>query len=739
MNTAPSRPQTANPALRRSIRATIAGCAAAATASAYAQSVPTGTDGEAPSSAQAAPLEEIVVKGQRVKLIEQTSATKMPLSIRETPQSISIITRDSLEARQSRDINSALELVAGTVPQGQAFAGNMTRRAEDFVLRGQTLNGGRDVRIDGYAAGADRSKIDMAPFDHIEVVKGPASMLYGQGSLGGFVNLVRKKPKEQAHVAVSAQAGSFDTYRTEAELTGPLTGTGNTLGLVTLAYENSKSFIDNVYNERMVVAPSISTQLGERTKVHFDAIYQDDDFDPGLGIPLLIDRDTGIMTPPNIPRSFYFGARNSQASSSSGFHAALQFDHELNDRWLATLALQRNKTKLLGLADGYGYGIYEGGYTPLYSSYVAHDNETWAGELRVQGKFDALGREHQVLLGAERNAGDFLAWGGGGYPSVGYGNIYTQTWVGSFPASQLERNFDARSEITNTGFYGQLHFSVLDRTKVLLGSRFDKATQNQIRQGVSQTGDDAEDEETTFRFGITQELGQNVTAYGSIAQSFNPVQSFSRAGTVLDPETGEGYEVGLKSEWLDKRFGVTLAAFRQELDNRPIPDPENTPSEFFFISGGLQRTDGLELELAGEPFPGLAIQGAATWLDSEYIDSRDPNFGLAPGGTVEKMYSAYVDYAIQGGPLRGFGIGGTVISVGDRFVLSGGQNLLVDGYERLDLHMSYDSGRTWKIALQVRNVTDEKYIERINSAFAYAHFFGAPTAAMLRFDYRIDP
>jgi iron complex outermembrane receptor protein len=737
MNTASS--PAGNPALLHSIRITLAGCAAAVAAPALAQTSAAPQDGEASADAQSAPVEEVVVKGQRVKLIEQTSATKMPLSIRETPQSISIITRDSIEARQARDINSALELVSGVVPKGQAFAGNMTRGSESFTLRGQELNGGRDVRIDGYMSGADRSKIDMAPYDHVEVVKGPASMLYGQGSLGGFVNLVRKKPKDQAHVAVSAQAGSFDTYRSEAELTGPLSDSGNTLGLVTVAYENSKSFIDNVYNKRILVAPSISTQLGERTKLHLDAIYQDDEFDPGLGIPLRIDRDSGRMTPPNIPRSFYFGARNSEASSSSGFHAALQLDHELNDRWLASLSLQRNRTRLEGFADGYGYGFYDGGFTNLYSSFVAHDNETWAGELRVQGRFDAFGREHSVLLGTERNSGDFLAWGGGGYPSVGYGNIYTQTWVGAFPASQLERNFDALSELTNTGVYGQVHLSVLERTKLLLGTRYDRATQNQIRQGVSQTGDDASDEEATFRLGITHELGRNVTAYGSIAQSFNPVQSFSRAGTVLDPETGEGYEVGLKSEWLDKRFGVTFAAFRQELDNRPIPDPANTPSEFFFISGGLQRTDGVELELAGEPLPGLALQGAATWLDSEYIDPRDPNFGRVPGGTVENTYSAYIDYTVQGGPLRGFGFGGTLISVGDRFVLSGGQNLMVDGYERLDLHMSYTSQSNWKVALQIRNVTDEKYIERINSAFAYAHFFGAPTAALLRFDYRIDP
>jgi iron complex outermembrane recepter protein len=211
---------------------------------------------------------------------------------------------------------------------------------------------------------------------------------------------------------------------------------------------------------------------------------------------------------------------------------------------------------------------------------------------------------------------------------------------------------------------------------------------------------------------------------------------------VLDPETGKGYELGVKGEWSEGRFGATAAVFRQELDNRPIPDPNTEPdpnggpAQTFYISGGLQRSDGLELEATGRPLPGWTISAAASWLDAEYIDSLDANFGKTPGGTIERQLALYTGYEIQSGSFGGLGLGATVLSVGDRIVLSG-DNLTVKGYERLDLHLSYRALENWHVSLLVRNATDERYIERPNSAYLYGHFFGAPRSVMLRASYSV--
>jgi TonB-dependent siderophore receptor len=667
----------------------------------------------------------------------QTTATKSALPLRETPQSISVATRDSIEARQALDLNSAVELSAGVIAGSKAFAGRDPRTGENFILRGQELDSSRDIRIDGFSAGGDRNNFDLAPFERVEVVKGPSSMLYGQGSLGGFINMVSKRPQAERLLSVKAQAGSYDTYRTEVDVAGALDAGRRVNGLGTFAYEDSGSFIDGVESQRAVLAPSLEWLIDDRTRVLAQLIYQDDEFIPSLGIPLR--QEGNELVAPDVPRSFFFGVPSTEESTASGLHMTLKAEHELSDRWLATLALHHSRNRLMGISDSYGYGIDDAGDTYLYASWVAHDNDNWAGELRLDGRFEAFGREHQVLAGVERNRMDALAWGGYTSSPIGTANIYdgSLATAATIPGRSLPRAYDGRTDGSNEAIYGQVMLSVLDRTKLLLGARYDHVRLKNVFNGVSDTGDDTMDKnEPTVRVGLVQDLTADLTGYAVYAQSFNPVLDLSRNG-ILDPETGEGFELGLKGEWFDGQLGATAAVFRQELDNRPIPDPSNGPSDSFSVSGGLERTDGLELEIAGTPLPGWTVGAASAWLDSEYIDRQDPNFGKTPGGTVKRQSTLYTSYELQQGRLKGLGFGVTLLSVGDRIVLTD-ENLFVAGYERIDLHGSYKGFPGWDLSLLVRNVTDEKYIERPNSAFLYGHFYGAPRSVLLRADYGFD-
>jgi len=216
----------------------------------------------------------------------QSSATKMPLSLKETPQAISVVTQDSMEARQVRDLTSALEMVAGVGPSGGSttggpFAGRGLAQGEAFVLRGQELSDFRDVRIDGFTVPA--SNYDMSAFERVDVVKGPSSTMYGQGSLGGFINLVRKKPQSEYAAVIAAQVGSWDTYRGEFDVTGPMGETAN--GRVVASYDDGKSFIDGVETQREMVAPNLEINFTERTRLLVDLLYQAETFVPSHGVP----------------------------------------------------------------------------------------------------------------------------------------------------------------------------------------------------------------------------------------------------------------------------------------------------------------------------------------------------------------------------------------------------------------------------------------------------------------------
>jgi iron complex outermembrane receptor protein len=273
--------------------------------------------------------------------------------------------------------------------------------------------------------------------------------------------------------------------------------------------------------------------------------------------------------------------------------------------------------------------------------------------------------------------------------------------------------------------------------------RYDQAKQqnrdNHVEGGM--LVDDTVADATTLNFGATYDFSKNVTGYVRYAESFTPVTAITTSGEILDPETGQSYELGVKTEWFDRRLGASLAVFRQDRDNVPMPDPTNPD---FSVSGGLQRTKGIEIELAGSPVDGLTLGAAAAWFDSEHIDPADESFGLTPYGAFQNLAGLFASYELQGGPLRGFGFGATLAIVGKLSLSFGGSGslygtgtdaLFVDGYERLDLNFYYKGIPKWNFALQVRKATDEVYIERSRDASG-SNYFGSPRAALFRAEYK---
>jgi TonB-dependent siderophore receptor len=680
-------------------------------------------------------MSEITVVGFRAE--EQGSATKTALSIRDTPQAISVTTRDSMDARQVRDLTSALEfsagLTSGIAADGGPFAGRGLGGGEGFFLRGNELDGRRDVRMDGFVV-ASRT-FDMVAFERIEVVKGPSSVLYGQGSLGGFVNLIRRKPESQFSGSVVAQIASFDTYRAEFDMTGALDDAGRVRGRVTAAYDDAGSFTDHVEIRTMTVAPSIAFELGADTKVLAQLLYQRDDYTPSRGTPLR-EGEGGELFAPDIDRSLFTGVPSQEKSDGTVYLATLEIDKPINDNWLASLMFQKSGVRTQRFFDAYSNAccLDTSGDVAMYSDTSKSEGDSWAGELRLDGRFEAFGRQHRLLFGFEHaQRDDDLAFG---YTELGAGNLYAREFqiANVIPGGARNQNFDfdATNDNMDQGVYGQVLFTLSDRLKLLAGARFDwsEIEHRDNNSGELNTKDDGE---LTWRMGLTWEASQNLMVYGIYAQTFNPtVDARSEANVILDPETGEGIEFGLKSEWFDGRLGATLAVFRQELDNIPITDPAD---DRFSINGGLQRTDGVEVEIAGE-VDGLTVGLAATWLDSEYVDSRDPNFGFTPWGLIEHQASVFADYEIQDGPLAGFGVGATVVDVGDRRQGNSftGEQFLA-GYTRADLSFSYKGAPDWEVSLQVRNIADERYIERLRDRFQ-DNFFGAPRAYLLRTEYR---
>jgi TonB-dependent siderophore receptor len=583
------------------------------------------------------------------------------------------------------------------------------------------------VRMDGFVVAS--RVFDMAAFERVEVVKGPSSVLYGQGSLGGFINMIRRKPQATAAASLVAQVASYDTYRAEVDATGALSERYN--GRLTAAFDRGDSFTDSVDTRTLLFAPSLSVEVGDDTTVLAQVLYQKDNYTPSRGTPLRLEGNELFV--PAIDEALFTGVPSAEESWGRVHLATLEIDKPLGDQWLMSLLFQKSGVRTQRFFDAYSNAccLTTSGDVYMYSDTSRAEGDSWAGEIRFDGRFEAFGREHRVLLGFEHaQRDDDLAFG---YTYLGLGNLYTQEFqeANVIPggARFQDFDFDFTNENLDRGYYGQLLLAVSDRARVLVGARHDASDIDHLNNNSAEL-DSKSDGEWTMRVGLTYDASANVTAYGVFAQTFNPtVDARSESGRILDPETGEGLEVGLKMEWFEQRLGVNLAVFRQELDNIPIMDPNN---HNFSINGGLQRTEGIELEASGLVTDGLTLGAAWAALDSEYVDPLDPNFGLEPWGLIDRQSSVFASYELQEGGLRGLGFGVSYVDIGNR---SQGSGAFLRGYERVDLNLYYNGLESWEFSLQVRNAGDERYIERLRDLYQ-DNFFGAPRALLLRTEYR---
>jgi len=670
----------------------------------------------------------------------QVSATKTPLLIRETPQSISVITRDSMDARQVRDLGSALELASGVSVVGRVpgpFAGTSAIGGEELVVRGQNLNAGFGILTDGVATGDIEVPTDLALFERVEVVKGPSSTLYGPASLSGFVNRVTKKPRAERTARLGFQAGSYDTYRAEMDLTGALDSEERFLGGLVFAWEDSGSFADGVEQRTLLVAPSIDVRIAERTRLLLQAHYQDRQGTPNNGFAL-VPENADRLRAPAVPRSFFFGNPEFASFDSQQGRLAATLDHQIGDQWLASLVLQRGYARADSENGVYGFGIYEGANTYVYSSARDAGNDYWAGDLRLSGQFTAFGQEHDLLIGVEARRSEFD--NRTPYAYAGFGNIYDG--FDSFTPAELPDppNFGRDSSIQTNGAYAQVVLRATERTRVIAGLRYDSAENRTQLLDSPKTGGTVE--ELTYRIALSQDLWAGLTGFVSFATAFVPVTALGADGGVLDPEEGRGWEIGLKGEWLDGSLGATLSAYHQERDKVPLAltreecQAGGAGLTSCSRSAGLQENRGIELEVVGGPSDGLQLSLAATVADGEFIEEADPNFGEKTAGLVDWQVGLHLDYRVQSGLFQGVGVGGTLFAVGDRRGFAVRRK--ADGHERADFYVRYNIDPSWTISAQIYNAFDKRFISQLRTT-SNGNFFGASRAALLGVEYQFDP
>jgi iron complex outermembrane receptor protein len=655
--------------------------------------------------------DEIVITGRTAT---EQSVTKSDAPLIETPQSISVITRQALDDQAVESVAQALRYAPGVSSE----SGGVATRFDSFFARGFAL----DQYLDGLrplAGGNSLSQPDPYLLDSIEVLRGPASVLFGQASPGGIVNLVSKRPTVAPIREIQAQVGSYDQYQLGFDIGGAIGG-ALSARLSGMARE-SDSQLDFAHEERYALAPSIRWQPDADTSLTFYANYQND---PEVGYNGFIPAHGSVL--PNaassekLPTSLYTGDPGFDRTSRETFTIGDEFEHRFNDVFTVRQKLR--------------YGTAKADFHYIQSSFLDVDDRTlnrftfivdddaiaWDSDNQLQAKFASGALTHNVLVGLDYQHLRVRTGTGGDFSTAPSLDIFAPVY--NVPIAVPPIDFVTLTNQSQIGLYAQDQ-AALGHWRFLLGGRQDwaKTKSDASIPGLGNVGSqEQKDDAFTWRAGGVYLFENGLAPYASYTESFQPEVRTDGGAPPFEPTTAKQYEIGLKYQAPGSRDLITLALYDLTRDKVVVPDPIDP---LVSIQIGQVRSRGVEISGTHPIGERLDLTASYSYVDQEVTVSGDPlsspPVGSTPAGVPATEASLWLDYHPSGGR-AGFGS-----ALGLRYSgASWGDSdntFKVDGVTLVDAALRYDfralggplSGL--ELGLNVTNLFDETYVAGCSS------------------------
>lgn len=649
------------------------------------------------------------------------TATKTDTPIIETPQSISVISQERIEALAAQNIGEAVQYSAGVISNTQ---GDSSPGGSNITIRGfnQTGTGGASFNeyVDGLRIGGTNFAVagfEPYLFERVEILKGPSSVLYGQGLPSGIVNHVSKRPTAEPLREVQFQAGSFERYKGALDLGGPMDADEQFLYRLTAVGLDSEQRTDFTENQRVAIAPALTWQPDDDTQLTFLISYQDDNYEPVAFVNGLPAQGTALDNPNGkIDEEFFAGDPDFNRWDRETFSLGYQFEHRFNEHWAVRQNLRYRDTDL-DLDAVFGQSFQPDLRTLNRAVFTADERaEDFTVDNQAETSFATGLATHTVVAGVDyqRLRDDTLRGFAAGPPIDVFNPDYSD------PITQPPTFQDSENSLDQVGIYLQDQIRH-DGWILTLGGRYDWA-ELETENNLSGTSTDQSDEAFTGRVGLGYVFENGLAPYVGYSESFEPVIGQDFEGNTFDPTTGEQYEIGIKYQPPGYNALVTLAVFELTQTDVTTGDPNNPG---FNIQTGEIRTRGVELEVASSLSNGLDLTAAYTYLDNEITQSNDGDQGNTLPTIPDHTASVWGDYTIQSGSLAGLGT-----ALGVRYVDSSfgdrANSFKVDGYTLVDAALHYDLGRSvgsldgWKVSVNARNLFDKDYI---TCNFAFRCYF----------------
>ncbi|WP_437880269.1 TonB-dependent siderophore receptor [Pseudomonas sp. LRF_L74] len=655
---------------------------------------------------------------------------KSAQSLRETPQSVTVVTRQVMDDKNLTSLNQVLSKTPGLSFTQRNF-GSHQYESRGFVL------GEEAFLMDGIPGQSYNMTawmpLDMAYYDRVEVLRGASGMLVGAGSPGGAINLVRKRPTAEPQFSITTRVGSWDTYRMDLDGSGRLNEQGTLRGRLVTAYEDQGSYIDGLESETPLLYGIVEADLSDattlalsvrrqRTHLNGYSIYDLPRYNNGHSLD--ISRSTSLA-----PDWAYKDSETDEVFT--------ELTHRFNDRWTSKTTLVHSEADFAS-ATAYAQGAINP-LTQVGSTYrgVEYRDVSMKGngiDSFLEGNFEAFGLIHQVNLGASWSEHDLTTK-----------RAVVSTGINGTPVNVFDVNHDALAKPTRPawsqiseyteerkGIYANARIHLAEPLSLVLGSRlswYDYDYDDKLGTG------DYENKQTrefTPFAGLIYDIDANWSWYASYADIFKPQANYrSVNGSPLDPAVGTNYETGIKGELFDKQLNLSLALFyiKQE-DVYGIDQanaglcPSNDSAGTCYFNVTTQRSKGVDIEASGELLPGLQLMGGYT-----YNMTRSSSSTPLSTDTPKHMARLSSMYTLPGEWQRlSMGLG---VSAQSGFSnVTNGVEYGVNGYAIWDARVAYKIDRHWSVAVNGENLFDRRYYLSA-PALDRGNIFGAPRSYML--------
>ncbi|MFC0269552.1 TonB-dependent siderophore receptor [Kushneria aurantia] len=683
-------------------------------------------------------LDTITVEGNRLYEMlpsEQTGGysvdaatvgTKIPASLRDIPQSISVVTRDAIEDQNF----DTLDQMAKRTPGMRVLTNDDGRSS--IYSRGYEYN---EYNIDGLPAPMSSitgSVPSLAPFDRVEIMRGPSGLFNSTSEMGGIVNLVRKRPTYDFQGHVTGRYGNYGQRYIESDIAGPISSDGSIRGRLVVDSTDNDGFVDRNDNQRSNVYGALDIDLDPDTTLALAFLRQHKDIQVNNGLPT--DANGDLV---DFRRSKSFGADwNAFNSQSNDWIAELthRFDSGAYGRVAARYS-NRNADYNYAFAGG---ALDENGSTTAAGIGSVVDEDSVSFDASYSQPFQTFGNVSEFVVGSdykrydtEQETGRTRSLTNGPVDADAFGDIRYVDILGA--ARRSGRGYASSDDtLEEYGLYSRLTFRPLQDLALIGGGRISHYDV-EYHDRVADTERTRSDEAFTPYAGLVYDLDAHHSLYASYSQVFNPQSDVDIGGDIIEPREGDQYEAGIKGSYFNGDLNARLSAFRLYDENRAAA-PANGANNYVVPIGEI-RIQGAELELIGSVTDQWDVIAGYTYLDTKVETAStargDGTFLLMPENTV----NLWTQYSFEGGRLDGVHIGGGVTAM-DSFSGFAEPQVEAPGYAVVDAMIGYDFTSQLKGSLNFNNIFDREYYSRVGSTNTF-NFYGEPAnvVAEMRYDF----